>query len=614
MTKECRRIIVLVLMIVLVFPVSAFAAVTGALDADSITVTNNSVGTLDTVEVEGVATGDIVKVYSAATLGTLLGVGVVATGDSVTVYIPQIGATAASVYVTLKTGTDTESTRTASAFTAEGAYANIAATQITTYNNGLGTLDRIVVTDVEEGDIIRAYAALTKGSPIAVGVVGAGQTSITLYVYQLGAKAGNVYVTGQVSGKLESTTRTAKAYIAETTPTITLSKVTITNNKDGVDDTVAFTGLASGDVVKVYSVATGGTALGFATVGTGATTTTVSIEQLSAAKGTAYITLTNVASTVAEDETITTLTSNESKRLKVSYTSEYSTAPVATKITVYNWAGEDDDTISITGLASGDVVNVYEAATGGESIGTGEVPSGATIATADVVSFGATKGNAYFTVTSLNRLESPRTKKAYSAEPLSTTPTTDKVTITNNKTIEDVVALTGFASGDVINVYAAATGGDSIGTATVAAGATTATIYIDQIGAAKGNAYVTVTSLKYLESKRLKEAFIVEPTTYTAPAVTAVSSGIATATGSTTITLGTAVPGLVTGDIVVKKGSTTLTDVTDYTLTVSTSTSVLVTFKAAAALTSASVVTVTITKTGYTINTGTAIAVTNTIP
>ena len=100
----------------------------------------------------------------------------------------------------------------------------------------------------------------------------------------------------------------------------------------------------------------------------------------------------------------------------------------------------------------------------------------------------------------------------------------------------------------------------------------------------------------------------------TPTAVTASASVLATATGSTTITLGQVITGLATGDIVVKKDGTALTDVTDYALTGLGTTSVGIAFTASAGLTNASVITVEMTKAGYTINGGAAIAVTNNIP
>lgn len=56
-----------------------------------------------------------------------------------------------------------------------------------------------------------------------------------------------------------------------------------------------------------------------------------------------------------------------------------------------------------------------------------------------------------------------------------------------------------------------------------------------------------------------------QATTAPVTAVTASSNGIATSTGTTTITLGQAITGLIAGDIVVKKGGSTLVLGTEYT-------------------------------------------------
>lgn len=95
--------------------------------------------------------------------------------------------------------------------------------------------------------------------------------------------------------------------------------------------------------------------------------------------------------------------------------------------------------------------------------------------------------------------------------------------------------------------------------------------------------------------------------------VTASSNGIATATGTTRITLGAAVAGLAAEDIVVKNGTATLVKDIDYTLSSLSGTSFDITFLPKAALDNTSSIIVEMTKTGYVINGGLPIAVTNTI-
>src|SRR5450830_605871 len=99
--------------------------------------------------------------------------------------------------------------------------------------------------------------------------------------------------------------------------------------------------------------------------------------------------------------------------------------------------------------------------------------------------------------------------------------------------------------------------------------------------------------------------------------VTAVSDGIATATGNTKITLGQAITGLVPEDIVVKQDETVLQGGIDYTQSGDLSGAtfrIMFVDTASIKLVRGSVVTVKITKAGYVINGGAPITVVNTIP
>jgi len=93
------------------------------------------------------------------------------------------------------------------------------------------------------------------------------------------------------------------------------------------------------------------------------------------------------------------------------------TAPLASSITATNNIAGTDDTVVITGLAEGDVVKVYDAATGGTTLGTSTVAVGATSATVTVVQLGVSAGTVYVSVTSTGKEESTRTEKVYAAEP-----------------------------------------------------------------------------------------------------------------------------------------------------------------------------------------------------
>ncbi|MHA2890606.1 hypothetical protein [Bacillus cereus] len=68
-------------------------------------------------------------------------------------------------------------------------------------------------------------------------------------------------------------------------------KITVANNKKATEDTIEVTGLKADDKVNLYSAATGGTAIGTATVADGKTSVTVKVK-LGAKAGKVYVTVT----------------------------------------------------------------------------------------------------------------------------------------------------------------------------------------------------------------------------------------------------------------------------------------------------------------------------------
>ncbi|MGG0884345.1 hypothetical protein ABE215_02290 [Brevibacillus parabrevis] len=93
---------------------------TTAPDVATIAVTNNPVGTNDTVVVSSLVAGDVVKVYDAATNGTKIGEATVAVGQtSATVTITQLGVASGSVWVTVTNTGKTESNRVEQTYSAE---------------------------------------------------------------------------------------------------------------------------------------------------------------------------------------------------------------------------------------------------------------------------------------------------------------------------------------------------------------------------------------------------------------------------------------------------------------------------------------------------------------
>ncbi|MGO4375490.1 hypothetical protein AB4Z21_33005, partial [Paenibacillus sp. MCAF20] len=301
--------------------------------------------------------GDIVKVYSVATGGTAIGTATVEEGETeAVVEIEQLGTAKGNVYVTVTNEGKLESTRILKAYDADASPA-LVATAITVTNNGTGKEDTVKVTGLAEGDVVSVYSAATGGTALETGTVEEGETEVTISkVDLLNAAGGTVYVTVAKGDKAESI-RTAKTYAVEpSTPAPALATITVTNNKDGVNDTVEVTGLVAGDIVYVYKAAAGGTALVSGTVEEDETSIKVSIAQLGAAKGTVYV-------SVKSDGM------KESLRTAAAYETELTAPALATNIVVLNNDGEDD-IVRVTGLKEGDVVKVYDAATGGTVIGT----------------------------------------------------------------------------------------------------------------------------------------------------------------------------------------------------------------------------------------------------
>ena len=322
------------------------------------------------------------------------------------------------------------------------------------------------------------------------------------------------------SVKLAAGLLTATLLLSTASPTIgfaaattspTAAAITVVNNKSGVKDTVKVTGLAAGDVVKVYNAASAGTLLGTATVADSATEATVEINQVGSTAGSIYVTVTSGNGT-----------DTESTRVAKAYDSETSLAPLITAITINNEKTGSADTVKVTGLATGDVVTVYGSILESATVADGDTE--VTVSKADLLT--ATGGTAQVSVTKYNKLESARTSKTYASEPVSVAPVAANITATNNKLgVDDKVIVTGLAAGDVVKVYAVATGGTAVGTATVADGETTATATIAQLGATASNVYVSVKSTDKLESARTLKAYTAEISTAPVATVITVTNG-----------------------------------------------------------------------------------------
>lgn len=181
---------------------------TNALQASQVKVANNK-GKADVITVSGLQVNDVVKVYNKATGGKLLGTVKVTKGTQAVVSVQQLGEKAGATYVTVTKPGMSESTRTAYKFAGEISN-SLQVSQVKITNNK-GKADRVAVSGIVKGDIVRVYDANSKllvTSPQATG------TTVTADVKQLGTKAGYVYVSVTRAGMKEST-KVKVAYKAE---------------------------------------------------------------------------------------------------------------------------------------------------------------------------------------------------------------------------------------------------------------------------------------------------------------------------------------------------------------------------------------------------------------
>jgi hypothetical protein len=465
--------------------------------ADNITVTNNS-GIADLIKVTGLSETDVVKVYSTETGGSLLGKATVAaTKTYATVSTTLMTSNQGSVYVTVTSLGQQESLRIKKDFSAEVMSVSPEIGDIIITNNA-GISDIITVTGLVETDVVKVYSAALGGSLLGKATVGATNTDATVNLILVGSNEGSVYVTVTSLGQQESL-RTKKMYSAEVISDAPEAESIIVANNAGLGDIVNVTGLVETDVVKVYSAALGGTLLGKATVGTATTDVTLRLTLVGSNEGSVYVTVSSVGK-------------QESTRIKKGYSAELvSEAPLEDNITITNNSGIPDS-ISVTGLVETDVVKIYSTALGGTLLGKATVAIAKTDVLVTVTLVGSNKGSVYVTVSSLEKKESPRTKKEYSAEPISVAPEMGNITVTNNAGIADLINITGLVENDTVKVYSASLGGTLLGKTTVAIAKTDVTLSLTLVGSSEGSVYVTVSSLGMQESVRTKKIYISEAT------------------------------------------------------------------------------------------------------
>lgn len=542
MFKKASVIVSGIVLLAALLALQALAAPTDAPDAADIDVVNNLTGTPDTVDINNVQVSDIIRVYS--TVAGIAPVGVtVAEGTSATVSVNQLGTGEGIAYVTVTSGTSSESDRTPVPFSAEPKTTAPAAADITISNFAAGRPDLIVVQDLSPGDIVRVYQ--NSVSPVALAAA-ESPSGGRLFVNQLGAVGGSVYITVQRTGELESD-RTKVSYLTETTAVLEDDDVEVVNNHysetagsqdEDSKDTVTVSGVVAGDVITIYKSAIGPDTwlppLMVAAEDIVNGDVSLTIDQLGEKAGKIYV-------------TITSATKAESKRKPVAYEAEpVSDQPVLTNITVTNNCGDSVDSVHITGLLAGDHVNIYATPVGLGTIGSNTVSPTLTEVTVTINPglLLAAGGKIYVTVTSTVANESPRLTVPYKAEEITDGVSASQVTITNNYFISDYVTVKGLNTGDVVRIYKTLTGPSLLGTQTAAVDQVTFTISPGELQTKGGNLYVTVTSSSLNESKRTAVPYKSEDFAKVLDAKTI------TVTNNYDASDIVVVPGLKTGDVV----------------------------------------------------------------
>jgi hypothetical protein len=437
----------------------------------------------------------MVKVYTAAIGGKLLTSATVGNNKTdVTLSLDKLDDVGGTLYVSVTSKGMHESDRIAATYSAVVQSVAPDVSDVTVTNN-VGKASTIYVDGLGEGDVVKVYNAATGGKLLTSRIVGSNATDVTLSVSNLGVVAGSVYLSVTSKGMTESS-RTMVNYSGEgQSNPVSTSNVTITNNV-GKAGTLFVNGLIPGDKLKIYNAEIGGSVLETATAKSDGTAT-VSLGQLGSDAGDVYISVTSAGML-------------ESSRVQVGYSAANQSNTLDASNIVFNNNVGSDDTVQVSGVSAGAVINVYDAATGGDLLGTATVVSGETSATVSINPPGTGAGSVYVSVVVPNELESSRVQVGYLAEGKTSSISADDVIVTNNSGKADIVYVSGLNANDTVNVYDSAVGGNLLGTATVASGETSATITTSQLSAMGGNIYVSLTDPNELESNRVEVDYSAE--------------------------------------------------------------------------------------------------------
>ncbi len=472
--------------------------ITDVINPDKVVITNNA-SVADTIEVDGLTEGDLVKAYDAASDGKLLGQATVgAYNTSTTISVPQLGKTSGTVYLALTKPNSLESRKIAIYYSSESSSTAPAASSVSITNNATES-DVVKVSRLSEGDKALVYDKATAGTLLGSSIVATGQVSASITIPQLGTGSGYVFVSVIQKSKLESA-RVDVNYDAEISTDILLAENIYISNNAGVPDVIQVMGLESSDIVNIYKNADKTSKLGTGTVASGSTSVTISVPQLSSGKGNVFA-------------TVTTAKKLESAVTQRDYEAEEQSGTIDSKnITVVNSAGIASS-ITVEGLSGNDTVKVYDSQVAGTQIGSGQVSNFGSEISMNLTTLKTEGGTIYVSLTNTAKLEGVRLPVIYSAKKATNPPFVKAVKVTNNAGIADAITVSGLNSGDLVQVYRAREGGELLGSATVQEGKIETLVVVSQLGEEGGNIYVSVTSAGKLASARTEVPFLAETKT-----------------------------------------------------------------------------------------------------
>lgn len=363
---------------------------TQVISQSQVSITNNT-GIASTMIVTNLSEGDVITIYSAQTSGTVLGSGTVAAySSSVTFNVSSLSSGGGSVWVSRKSSGAAESGRVEITYSGVEQSDAVENADIEILNNASAS-DTITVRGLDSGDVIKVYKDESTTSTFGTATASSGG-SVTINISQLGSEAGLIYITRTGSGKTESS-RTAASYSAESKAP-KQENITVTNNVN-TDSLVYVSGLASGDVVKVYSSSSASTPIGSASVASSGDVT-VKVGQLSASSGKVYVTVTNYGCC-------------ESSRTAQDYAAQKTTNTpdnIATSERTYNTVD-----IVISNIQSGDYIRVYSDQYGSTVLGGATADD--TSLTIRISGIGTYSGTVYVSNTRTGMHESERKTVGY---------------------------------------------------------------------------------------------------------------------------------------------------------------------------------------------------------